>query len=139
MDRYHSPHHAKKALLVDDDEAVRDVVSRMLTADDWEVDQAANGEEALQHLANEGSYSFILLDLMMPVMDGFEFLTKKHASEQWRNIPVVVLTSKDLDARDREILSGRVQQVFEKESMSHEELATKIRGLVANQNHPKSG
>ena len=130
--RYHSPHHAPRALLVDDDDTVRDVVSRLLIADDWEVDQAANGEEALQHLANAGSYSFILLDLMMPVMDGFEFLTRKHASEQWRDIPVVVLTSKDLTASDRQILSGRVQQVFEKESMSHEALATQIHDLVAN-------
>ena len=130
--RYHSPHHPPRVLLVDDDDAVRDVVSRMLIADEWEVDQAANGEEALDCLAAAESYSFILLDLMMPVMDGFDFLMKKHASEQWRAIPVIVLTAKDLTASERQMLSGRVQQVFEKESMSHEELATLVHSLAAD-------
>jgi CheY-like chemotaxis protein len=111
----------------------------MLIADDWEVDQAANGEEALDCLAAAGSYNFILLDLMMPVMDGFDFLMKKHASEQWRAIPVIVLTAKDLTASERQMLDGRVKQVFEKESMSHEELATLVHSLAADKDYQSDG
>ena len=122
-------------LVVDDDDSVRDVVSRTMAADGWDVDQAANGEEALVHLA-ASIPDLILLDLMMPVMDGFEFLIEKHASKHWRDIPVIVLTAKDLTASDKELLSGRVQQVHEKETMSHERLASLVQRFAAQQNSP---
>jgi CheY-like chemotaxis protein len=135
VSRYHSESSTPRVLVVDDDDSVRDVVSRTMAGDGWDVDQAANGEEALVHLA-ASIPDLILLDLMMPTMDGFEFLIEKHASEQWRDIPVIVLTAKDLTASDKELLSGRVQQVHEKETMSHEELASLVQRFATQQNNP---
>jgi CheY-like chemotaxis protein len=69
----------------------------------------------------------ILLDLMMPVMDGFDFLIKKQADARWRDIPVIVLTSKDLSEEEKRVLSGRVEQVFAKGAQLHKDLP----GLVS--------
>jgi adenylate cyclase len=136
--RYHSPDRAPKVLLVDDDDAVRDVVSRLMIADGWEVDEAPDGQVALEQLAIANHYDLILLDLMMPVMDGFEFLLEMHASEKWRGIPVIVLTAKDLTSNERQVLDGSVQQVFEKDAMSHDELATLVHDLAQKQNFRSS-
>ena len=130
---YYSADRTPRALLVDDDDAVRDMVSRLLITDGWEVDQAADGQVALEQLAKADSYDLILLDLMMPVMDGFEFLLEMHASEKWQGIPVIVLTAKDLTNSERQMLDGRVQQVFEKDTMSHDELATLVHHLAEQQ------
>ena len=73
----------------------------------------------------------ILLDLMMPVMDGFEFLYELHANPDWRDIPVIVLTSKDLTAEDHRILSGRVEEIFEKDAWSQEQLTELVRKLAS--------
>ncbi|GAG21434.1 unnamed protein product, partial [marine sediment metagenome] len=104
LSRYHEPDAACTALLVDDDAAVREMVSHTLTATGWEALEAENGRVALERMATCRP-TLILLDLMMPVMDGFDFLVELHASPDWRDIPVVVLTAKDLTAEDRRILS----------------------------------
>ncbi|RKY18969.1 MAG: hypothetical protein DRQ55_11900 [Planctomycetota bacterium] len=117
------------ALLIDDDDAVQDVVSSLLTKQGWQVRQASNGQEGLERLA-EDLPSLILLDLMMPVMDGFDFLVEKHKNPEWQGIPVVVLTAKDLTENDRERLSGRVEQVFEKDASSHEQLLGMVKQLA---------
>jgi CheY-like chemotaxis protein len=64
---------------------------------------------------------------MMPVMDGFDFLIEKQADARWRDIPVIVLTSKDLSEEEKRVLSGRVEQVFAKDAQSHKDLP----GLVS--------
>lgn len=77
---------------------------------------------ALDHLAAFRP-ALILLDLMMPVMDGFDFLVELRATPDWRDIPVVVLTAMDLSSGDRRILSGRVEQIIAKDTWSQEQLA----------------
>ncbi|MBW1844320.1 MAG: hypothetical protein JRE38_02395 [Deltaproteobacteria bacterium] len=67
---------------------------------------------------------------MMPVMDGFDFLIELHANADWRSIPVVVLTAKDLTEEDRHILSGRVEQILEKDAWSRDQVVTLINKLV---------
>ncbi len=126
VSRYHTPEKSATALLVDDDEAVRDTVSHALTGSGWNVRQASNGQEALDSLT-DATPTLILLDLMMPVMDGFDFLIEKQADARWRDIPVIVLTAKDLSEEEKRVLSGRVEQVFEKDAQSHEDLL----GLVS--------
>jgi CheY-like chemotaxis protein/anti-sigma regulatory factor (Ser/Thr protein kinase) len=126
VSRYHTPEKSATALLVDDDEAVRDTVSHALTGSGWTVRQASNGQEALDSLT-DATPTLILLDLMMPVMDGFDFLIEKQADARWRDIPVIVLTAKDLSEEEKRVLSGRVEQVFEKDAQSHEDLL----GLVS--------
>jgi len=81
--------------------------------------------------------SLILLDLMMPDMDGFEFLAELRQHEEWKSIPVIVVTSKDLNAEDRQFLNGSallshcVKQVLQKGSFSRDELLREVRELMS--------
>jgi len=135
LSRYHAPDVARTALLVDDDPAVRHSVSHTLSAEGWEVLEAENGKAALEQI-RESRPTLVLLDLMMPVMDGFDFLVELHAHAEWRDIPVIVLTAKDLTDADRRVLSGRVEQIFEKDAWSHEQLVGLVRKL-AQEREPK--
>jgi len=94
------------------------------------VAEAANGREALECVARRRP-ALILLDLMMPEMDGFEFLRLLRATQAGRSIPVVVATAKDLTAQDRERLSGSVQKILQKGAFSREELLAEVSSLVA--------
>jgi CheY-like chemotaxis protein len=100
-------------LVVDDDEDQRALVSRLLIKEGREVVTAANGQEALDRLA-ERRPALILLDLMMPVMDGFDFLDALHRQNIQPPIPVIVITAKDLDADEIKRLNGGVAQVIQK-------------------------
>jgi CheY-like chemotaxis protein len=80
-------------LIVDDDRDIRDTVSDVLSMADYEVVQAVNGQDALDQLARGRRIDLILLDLMMPVMNGFELLQALRGHEEWRNIPVVMASS----------------------------------------------
>ena len=101
------------ALIVDDEESARDTLRRVLLREAWQVAEAVNGADGLEQLAKEKP-DVILLDLMMPVMDGFGFLREMRANDAWSDIPVIVVTAKTLDAADRRALDGRVQQLIQK-------------------------
>jgi signal transduction histidine kinase/DNA-binding response OmpR family regulator len=115
----------KSALVVEDDPATRELMRRSLESEGWKVSEAANGVEGLTCVEKEKP-GFILLDLMMPVMDGFEFLERLRAREEWQSIPVLVCTAKDLDNQDRERLAGAVTQVIQKDSLQLEFLGAAI-------------
>jgi len=72
----------------------------------------------------------ILLDLMMPEMDGFQFLDEIRRREDWCSIPVIVVTAKELSAQDRQRLNGSVEKILQKGAYSREELIHKVRDLV---------
>ena len=91
--------------------------------------EAANGREALNILREEKP-DVILLDLMMPEMDGFEVVAALQKDPSWREIPVIVITSLDLNAKDRERLNSGVQSVLVKEKFRPEDLVERIRRLV---------
>ena len=74
----------------------------------------------------------IVLDLMMPVMDGFEFLQRIRKSEAWREVPVVVLTAKDLTAEERETLSAAATSVLAKSDDDGSELMDEVRAAIAS-------
>jgi CheY-like chemotaxis protein len=106
------------------------MMARTLEKAGWTVSEAGNGQEALDQLVLR-TPDLILLDLMMPVMDGFSFLAEMRIRPEWQHIPVIVVTAKDLTSDDREKLSGMVDQVLEKSPYSRDELLEHIRDVVA--------
>jgi GAF domain-containing protein/DNA-binding response OmpR family regulator len=104
---------AGRVLLVDDDEMVRRSVRQALQPIGWKVTEAENGRVAVDLLAT-GLPDVIILDLMMPTMDGFEFIHELRGRPHWQDIPVVVITAKDLTPEDRDRLNGGVERVIQK-------------------------
>lgn len=123
------PHPPCPVLLVDDDPAARSMTRKVLEKEGWKVCEAENGLAALDCLKNERPH-LILLDLMMPVMDGFEFAEQVRLHDEWRSIPIVVLSSRDLTPADRLRLNGHVESVLKKEGGSREGLLLQVRDLL---------
>jgi CheY-like chemotaxis protein len=119
------------ALVVDDDPVLRELLGRTLNAAGYTVVGAENGRVALERL-RELAPSVILLDLMMPEMDGFEFLAALRGHEAWRGSPVVVVTARDLSSEDRERRNGRVERILQKGAYGREALLEEVRALVAS-------
>jgi GAF domain-containing protein/DNA-binding response OmpR family regulator len=101
------------ALLVDDDDVVRRGVRSALEPIGWRVIEAENGEVAIAALA-AARPDVIILDLMMPKMDGFEFLDELRRRPERQDIPVVVITAKDLTDADRDRLNGGIARIIQK-------------------------
>jgi CheY-like chemotaxis protein len=116
-------------LVVEDDPATREMMTRTLKGDGWMVREAENGRTALERV-REAMPDLILLDLMMPQMDGFEFISHLREEEPWRKIPVVVVTAKDMTPADYQRLEGNVRKVFRKASFSRDELVKEIRAAM---------
>jgi signal transduction histidine kinase/CheY-like chemotaxis protein len=136
--RFKASARATKVLLVEDDELQRERVRGWLEGQQWSVQEAANGREALARLQADKP-DVILLDLMMPEMDGFGVVAALQKEAGWRDIPVVVITSRDLDAKDRERLNSGVQSVLVKETFRPADLVKRIRRLVSTQSLVISG
>jgi len=100
-----------------------------LEAEQWSVDEATSERAALARIA-AARPDVILLDLMMPEMDGFAVVAALQKKADWRDIPVIVITSLDLDAKDRERLNAGVQFVLVKERFRPADLVERIRRLV---------
>ncbi len=116
-------------LIVEDDPTTREMLRKMLEREGWQVAEADNGEAALGRVA-ERRPDLILLDLMMPKMDGFEVIGALRSTAIWRTIPVVVLTAMDLNNAERVRLNGYVEKVLQKGAYHHEELLRDVRNLV---------
>ncbi len=120
----------RAVLVVEDDAALRELVRRMLEREGYAVMEATDGRDAIERI-RERAPGVILLDLMMPVMDGFEFLAELRREGAWREIPVIVLTAKDLSAEERERLNGSVTRILAKGAYDREALLGEVRALVS--------
>ncbi|MEK7990694.1 MAG: response regulator, partial [Thiotrichaceae bacterium] len=118
--------NSQKILVVEDDKVTRNLIETMLRKIGWQVETSENGQVALDNLAHSRP-DLILSDLMMPEMDGFELITKLRKEPEWRQIPVVVLTAKDMTVEERNMLNNRVEKVFQKGDYRREELLNEIR------------
>jgi signal transduction histidine kinase/DNA-binding response OmpR family regulator len=117
-------------LLVEDDAGARDMIRQMVEKMGLPAAEAVDGRQALAWLGDHPAPALILLDLMMPEMDGFEVLDALAANEEWREIPVIVITAKELTAAERERLLRQAQKVIEKGSASRLDIAAAISAAV---------
>jgi CheY-like chemotaxis protein len=116
-------------LVVEDDTDTRQRIRRVLVSEGWRVREAGDGQEALDCL-EAARPDMIMLDLMMPRMDGFDFLATRHERPEWLDIPVVVITAADLSEADRRRLTGGVQHVIEKAAEGRESFLDELRSFI---------
>ena len=112
-------------LIVEDDDTTREMLKKSLTGHDFKVRIATNGKEGLEKV-KDSKPGLVLLDLMMPEMDGFEFAEKLRENKDWLDIPVVVITAKDLTSADHKRLKGNVEAIMQKGSYSKKELMSEV-------------
>jgi len=126
MDRFRAPEGG--VLVVEDDAEVRQQVRLVLEQDGWIVTEAENGHEGLSRVA-AARPQVVLLDLTMPVMDGFTFLEKLRAMPGCADLPVVVLTARDLTRNDRRLLRG-ASQILNKGDVSLRSVGERLHQLA---------
>ena len=126
IEKYRRMQAGGTILVVEDDEATREMVRQMLEGDGWTIIEAENGRVGLERLA-EARPDLILLDLMMPEMDGFDFAAELRRRDEWRDTPILVMTAMDVSAEDRLRLNGHVLGILQKGSYSREALLEEIR------------
>jgi signal transduction histidine kinase/CheY-like chemotaxis protein len=131
LKKYRCAHPPCPVLVVEDHADLRAMMRRMLEQEGWAVAEAENGRVALDRVA-ENRPELIVLDLMMPEIDGFSFLDALRQHVAWRSIPVVVVTAKDLTADDRRRLNGHVQYVVQKGSQTREDLLQELGDRIAS-------
>jgi CheY-like chemotaxis protein len=124
------PSVPQSVLIVEDDPATRELLQRQLEKQDWHVAVAQNGKAALAQLAQIAPAA-ILLDLLMPEMDGFEFIDALRGHELGSRVPVIVITAKELTEQDRQRLNGSVIQILRKGKFRTEELLAEINRVLA--------
>jgi signal transduction histidine kinase/CheY-like chemotaxis protein/HAMP domain-containing protein len=127
-----------RVLVVEDDAVQRERMRGWLEGPQWIVREAENGREALKRI-QENKPDVILLDLMMPEIDGFAVVAALQKEAHWQDIPVIVITARDLDAKDRERLNSGVQSVLVKERFRPADLVERVRRLVQTKPAVSSG
>jgi CheY-like chemotaxis protein len=127
--RHAGPGETSEILVVEDDPATRDLMRLALEGVGFRILEADNGIRALERM-RESRPDLIVLDLMMPEMDGFEFLAALQDNEDWRRVPVVVATAADLTAEDHKRLNGQVHQVLQKGALSGKRLLEELRAVI---------
>ncbi len=132
IDKYLSDSAGRSVLVVEDDATTSEMMVKLLGKDGYSVVTAGNGRLALQQLAAEMP-GLILLDLMMPEMDGYQFLAELRKHKEWSTIPVVVVTAKSMGAEDSMRLNGYVKGVLQKGSFEPKQLLAEVRRYMNDQ------
>ena len=125
------------ALVVDDDPMDRRLVRHLLEEEGWSVVEAEDGQTGLESL-DEAQPDLIVLDLTMPVMDGFDFAAELRDRPEGRDLPILVTTARDLSAEDHARLNGKVQAILQKGSFTRDELLIEVRRRVADRVRPRA-
>lgn len=129
LNKYRRENKSGQVLVVDDDAPSRKLMRVMLENEGWKVEEAEGGRAALEWL-KKISPALIILDLLMPDMDGMEFLAELNKHKDWSAIPVVVITAADLSPDHIQKLNGQVDGILRKGSYSCEELVNQLRTLT---------
>jgi len=129
LEKYTHHEGTGPVLVVDDNPEDRSILCRMLEGEGWTVAEAENGKDALDAMIRTLP-AVIMLDLMMPIMDGFQFLHAIRKVEAWQHVPVVVLTAMELEERELADLNLHVETVIRKAEMSPETILEHIRHAI---------
>jgi len=129
LERYRKSTGPQRVLVIEDDASMREMLRRTLEKDGWQVAEAQNGKAGLEKL-NGSLPLLILLDLMMPEMDGFEFMDALRRSQKGQHTPVIVITAKDLTEEDHRRLNGGVERIIQKGETSQGELLQLVRTVM---------
>jgi CheY-like chemotaxis protein len=131
LEKYRHTSASPTVLVIEDDASTREMMRRALDKEGWAVIEAPNGRVGLERL--DGTVpALILLDLMMPEMDGFEFMEALRRRGDGRNVPVIVITAKDLTPEEQRRLNGGVERIIQKSALSQQELLELIRSVLHN-------
>jgi CheY-like chemotaxis protein len=121
----------------DDNDDNRYTLQLLLESDGHErIASASGGNEAIALLGKE-KFNLVLLDMMMPERDGFELIAELQQHQEWRRIPVIIITSRDLSREDRARLNSGVGAIMMKEAFSPAKLIERIRDLVSKSPAPE--
>ena len=123
-------------LIVEDDARTRASMRTMLEKEGCRVTDAENGEIALASMEQDRP-NLIFLDLIMPVMDGFEFAEKVRQHPEWCTIPIVVVTAAELTFGERQRLNGYVETILLKEGSSEDDLLRQVRKALDDNAVPR--
>lgn len=118
-----------RVLIVDDDDNARLILKTALEKFKTEIDEASNGLEALNSIAKQKP-NLIILDLMMPIMDGFEVIDNLKKSSDWADIPVIINTAKELTDNDQIKLTGSVTKILHKSQYSKHDFFIQIKNVL---------
>jgi Amt family ammonium transporter len=129
LDKYRCATPSCQVLVIEDETTIREMMRRMLEKEGWSVAEAENGRVALDRVA-EDVPELILLDLMMPEMDGFQFLKELRQNPAWRSIPVIIVTAREISLEERQQLNGNVKKILQKGAYSREDLLSEVREMV---------
>jgi len=131
--RFVGPGPDKSVLIVEDDPDSRMFLRRLLRTEEYEVFEAVNGKDGLDQLKSmETNPDIILLDLMMPVMDGFEFLEQIKKIDSQSSIPILVVTAADLNEKDLDRLRGGVENIIQKSEMTRDQIIGEVSTLISS-------
>jgi len=122
---------SKEVVIVDDDKTVLILFEKLLSRQGINVKTFDNGKDAIEYLEHDHKIAMVILDLLMPDVDGFEVLQKMKSSDKTKDIPVVIYTGKQLTAKDRSKLSRNYELLLEKTQETPETLLKQLNQLVS--------
>jgi len=122
-----------RVLVVDDEAANRLWLTKTLEPAGFTVVPASGGREAIQ-LAKSAKPDFVILDLMMPEVNGFDVVEALRADEATRDVPIMVLTASHLTAADKRLLNGRVSEILSRGSVANSDIVGLLKRVVAHRN-----
>jgi threonine synthase len=125
-----TPNRFSRVAVVDDTPEARRLIRRILQSQgDFEIFEATNGREAIE-LVNKEHPDLVILDLMMPEVDGFAVLDALRGNPETANIPVIVATAKELTVDEKERLQGQIQSLMMKGDFLNDEFLDEVRALI---------
>jgi CheY-like chemotaxis protein len=129
------PADERTVVVIDDDPVDLDLIEAVLAPEGWLVVRAAGGEEGVRLVRTERP-AVVLLDLLMPEVDGFEVVERLRADPVVADVPIVVLTSKEMAPVDQERLAGRISFLAQKGTVGHGELVELVGRLAGTRTAP---